>query len=461
MGDKGPSMRWQMIQPNMTKAINPALVTVLGCLILCASWTDVFRAGRWGTPASLAEAGVIVVSGLAVIAAFRARQVLLQDWVFMGFLVLAAISAALSPNTKSLSYLLAYGFAFAGLAVIARLAAKNLGRYYPLLMRINAIAVLFIAAFSVLEFLLRYYGDYSIQYFIPRGNIADATLYIFPRSYGFSEEPTYLSWYLNTLGILAIWNISYWGINLFGRCALYALILLANFMTFSLAGAGALIVAWILSGVAILVIDSGPTRLLALASKRQLLPILLTSLIFLAMAVVATSTPKSLFSPTRVVIGQTLPASAQAIIPDTSGEPDAVERLMDKVRGGTEDARQSRWTAHLKLAGDRPWLGWGPGYLASQGGDSSNNLFIFVATEVGAPAALLLVVGFALVAWRIVTDRRAGAIVFFAAFVAGIIHLLSMSQFYHPCLWLVVILYEVFRASEKEPEQYSESTSVL
>lgn len=140
-------------------------------------------------------------------------------------------------------YLLVYTFfyvvLFYGFAILLKIYGL------PIFLKYNAISVVLISIFVILDFVLIYYFGFDVQSYIPRiGPVPDATvLGVFRRAYGFSNEPTNLSAYLLAMGGVAIY---YWT-KLKVRFSLYnsIVVMIALFLTFSGSALGGLAIALI------------------------------------------------------------------------------------------------------------------------------------------------------------------------------------------------------------------------
>lgn len=127
-----------------------------------------------------------------------------HDYYALAFVELTIVSALLHPNNKSVFYILVYALSYIVFSIGLRLIGERHDYSQPLL-NANLMAVIAVSAFCVVEFFLEAYFKFDIQEHLPRLNRGNAicTLGV-PRAYGPAIEPTYLSWYFNTLGLLAI-----------------------------------------------------------------------------------------------------------------------------------------------------------------------------------------------------------------------------------------------------------------
>jgi O-antigen ligase len=110
----------------------------------------------------------------------------------------------------------------------------------------------------------------------------------------------------------------------------------------------------------------------------------------------------------------------------------------------TSSTRLDRWSAGLQkfLDADNPLFGYGPGYFSSADELSTLSWYLMVLVESGLISFLLIIIFFGLVFSRIVCMRHQARPAFLIGFVAGCGHLLVISTFYHPFIWLLMaILY--------------------
>jgi len=430
-------------------------LVAISLLYFCASWTNAFGFGRWFYAPTIL---VCVVSALAVMRAIKDRDFRLaftgSDLAFIGFLGWTAVACVMSPNAKTLGYVYAYTFTFIGMAIILRLAVTRYSLYLPQFYRTNEFGVLLVCCFCLVEFVSRYSVGMSIQNIVPRGVDATAVYFIFPRVYGFSEEPTYLCWYLNTLGLLAVYT--QWTLRGRGaRPRVFTAIVTTTWgLTFSAAGFAFLLLSLAVAVVVWLIKNSGNARRAAENWRTWLWNGLLVGAVILILCFVLTRDYRPVLAGVFNAVHVSWKPTGVSLIDLTSdaasGSSTFLQGMLEKVTL-TEDhgiPRIQQWRNHLQLALQHPWFGLGPGYFSSQGEDSSLNLFIFVAAEQGLPAMVLLVVGFALTGLRILRSSIRGAPIFLAGYTAGTAHLLTMTQHFHPALWLLVAAFFAAEAAD-------------
>ncbi len=408
-------------------------IRILACgVFFFASWTHAFAIGTHGTIPNLLLAACFSLAGLHWLTSGRALYV---DWkshdiVLLAFLTVTVFAGVLASNSKTVNYLIAYLFSFLALAIAMREVFFRYGASRPFLVA-NAIGVLFVSAFVIAEFFLNVLLQIDIQDWIVRTTPADALYFIFPRAYGLSEEPTYLAWYYNTLGTVAA--ASLWAtksINGSVRLLLTVLIATGYCLTFSAAGFVFLVVAAVAAALAELL------RRFLVHERRAL------DLRLIGWA-----------GATGLAI---LLVAYANWIPDTLPVRDFFGGLVDKItlsQAGPED-RAPRWAADFARALGKPLFGHGPGYLSSVNQGSSLNLFLFVALEQGVIASGLLMLFYLTVGLRIWTSNFRYRLAILVAYIAGVLHFMTMTQHYHPCLWLLIVLAEILRAEARQPSDF-------
>lgn len=506
--------------------IQRALIPSLCAAFFLATWTNAFSLG--GIPLPLIFIAMALSLGVIgwLLSGNRAKPELsASDWAFMAFLGWSIIAAAISPNPKSVRYLLAYALSFAAMGIALRWLLVAQADRVRVLLAANAAGLLFVSIFCLVEFIGRYHLGVSVQDAIPRTVVANAVYFRFPRVYGFAEEPTYLAWHFNVLAPIAIdfvWRRQ--SLGLLSKALYTSTLFVTWVLTFSAAGYVFLAVG---AAFAILLklAKGGSAPLLGATNRRSILiGVATTALLAICQLGLLTASygtqPAAVaarlgrdMSAAPVVGGvvqgysqfmerwrESLPASqvrpaepsaaemgvdhgAPAGAPETAqvrpAEPSAPEAGVDnrapapappEITGGgpaplsvtdptyaSGDSgvldgmlrkltlsethgtpRLRRWSEHAALALDRPFFGWGPGFFSSRQEYSSLNLFVFVAVEQGLPGVMLLALGLLMAGMRIAGSAAPGASMLMMSYVAGILHFLTMTQHYHPALWLLL-----------------------
>ena len=131
----------------------------------------------------------------------------------------------INPSLTALNYLIVYSYTFVFIYFSIKYYLLKIG--WESFIRISNIGLYLVILFVIISFIIFQITGVNIQSFIPRiGPSPDAIMSgIFLRAYGFSNEPTNLSAYFLSFGLLAIFH-----------CTKYnkkSLILLISFLLFS------------------------------------------------------------------------------------------------------------------------------------------------------------------------------------------------------------------------------------
>jgi hypothetical protein len=417
------------------------------------------------------------------------------------FIAVTAAAALVAPNSRSAVYLIVYAVTFVGFLYLLRQAIASMGPWRQRLLNINMYAVFAFAALCIVEFMVRGYLRIEINEYLPRlaRGVATCALLI-PRTYALAIEPTYLAWYFNTLGLLGLAHL--WrGASRARRAkiGLSILFVVAYMLTFAVAagislGAG---VAITIAYFAALGFGDRFARLREFAfAARQGAAVGATCIsagvaVYLLAIYAAGGAPNVascmgrgvskaqltlVTNETRVVVPQgvtitpglstTPPPTAQAApggatsadgsaaapapagaTPSLSAPPAAVAAQPPsiKVPSPTERIKVDRgrsetWERDIRLALQKPWLGWGPGYKASTDEYSSLSLLLFVGLEQGVFAALTCLLVFVLAFRKIDLVQSPLRNLYLVTFAAGAFHLMTMTQHFYTNLWLLLAL---------------------
>lgn len=399
-----------------------AIVRFLACCYLFfASWTEAFAIGPWLPLPSLF--GFLAIALYFPLKGERMTFGAMRKEDFLLLLLVCAVtfSALVHPNDKTVNYLLAYFVTFLLLYLLMKQvfvslvpAEKALG--------VNAAAVMLTAFFVVfVEFIPKTFLGFDIQQFTLRSVVADAAyLGIIPRAYGFSTEPTNLGFYFDTLGLVGLWHFRAWAKDRrLLRRAGSSLFAAAWLLTFSAAAMvalpfGILLAAFLLHGKKIL-------------SLRHIRPGRVV-----ALGLVAAGLGMVLHSGSEALEDYASPLVYKIMLHDTDA-----------------DSRPEKWRRDLALIEKRPLLGQGPGASAAlSGSEGSVNWYLFMTLESGLISLLPAVLFLLFSLGRMVKTPFGGRYVFVAGFSAGILHLATVSRFYDPFPWLLLILF--FTVSEAE-----------
>lgn len=391
---------------------------LLGAVYFFASWTHAFSPIPHVTiPNVLVGLSFILFWGRKIAiersAVIRFRP---EDIGFLVFIMATLLASIVSSNAKTVNYVFAYLFSFLFLAIFVRemIIEQGLSR---MLLRSNLAGVVFVSAFVLAEFFLQMTIQLDIQEYTARRTPANALYFIFPRAYGFSEEPTYLAWYFNTLGPIAITYL--WRgcrIGILYKVLMSVSVVLAYALTFSAAGFIFLPTAALIAIFARWVIER--PKAVKWQSRRMLVVGIGVLFAFLVL-------PKNL-----------------DLVPNDLPVREFGSGLIEKVtlQQSDEKSRSAQWAADLSTFLTDPILGRGPGYLSSLDRSSSLNLFIFVALEQGIVAVIALFVAYLAVGMRILTLNMQFKTAILTGYCAGVLHLNTMTQHYHQGLWLLIAL---------------------
>ena len=476
-----------------------ALNIFLVMIVLTAGITNIFFAG-----------GRLLVSMLPLVALFGAfalfvpvRQWLSaikfrpQDYALIFFFTFSALSAIALPNSKALIYLVVYYFSFVGLGIMMRNIIEKYGNWQWLNWA-NLIAIVLTSLFCIAEFSFEFLMNkpsqyvYDLQFYIPRSSPWDGQGYCgsIPRVFGLSIEPTYMGWYFNTLGFLALfflwkevkfgtysktalttiialaysltWSTSSW---LFLACGLvfafgaYAvqnglkqpfpwrahsakplylsLAMIVGFWTFIAMGERQLLqeLPSCFQGLQEKVTLSKPEN--ENASLSTQIEDLQTGQITPARKKTSQSGPNS--DPSQQAGKDQLPSKKSATGSST-GEHTTAKKSPKKLLK-SQYTRSRIWRDDFNGALKKPFLGHGIGFLSSVERSSSLNLFLFIAYEQGVLAMISLLVYYIVTGWFILKSTSPYRLVFIVTYVAGGLHLLTMTQHYYFNMWVMIGLF--------------------
>lgn len=375
--------------------------------IFVASWTNAFALSSWLPITVVVLFLTALVYGCYFLTSGNVYRLKVQAediaLCFAFFLILAL--GILQFNSKTFNYILAYFITyFIGFYFIKSVFLRSV----PLnkMLNVNLMGLIFVSAFGVSDFILQILFDIKVQYMIPRSMVADAIYQIgVPRVYGLSDEPTYLAWYFNTLGIIGIWWLSKKKWNKVLRISLYTLIVCCYLFTFS--GAGIPLMVVIGSAV-------------GFYYSRKKIQIVIYTIVGLFLA---------------------------GILVYESFDYTIIEPLIHKItfkQDGDYD-RTTLWKESISDAMDNPFIGKGLGYYSSLGKESPVNYFLFMLIEVGIFPVLFILTFYGIIIYKITMYRGPAKSVMLISIVCGVAHLITQSLFVHPCLWLAIIFFYKFQ----------------
>lgn len=385
--------------------------------IILSSWTNAFAITSWLTIPTLLLLLIIISYTIYIISNNTTFKIginySLEDYVLLIILILILILSVILNNSKTINYVLAYLITFlGGYLMIKTIITKHLK--FREVMNSNLIGVLIVGYFGFIDFFLQVFVDIKIQDSIPRSMKADAIhMQMFlPRNYGFSEEPTYLAWYLNTLGLIALWWLF---VKVKLNLSLKIMITIPIFITYLTTFSGA--------GIPLLLFWT----IVVMFFKGNYKDRVAFFIIFLII----------------VLLGS---------IAFNSDFYDLIEPIIKKAtfQQDKDGDRGNLWALRIKDFSKSPILGLGLGYYSSIGEESPVNYFLFILLELGIFPIAFYFVFYATVFVKLFRYSGDGNKVFLIAFGAGVSHLLTQSLFFHPCLWLLIIFFQKLKYSKNE-----------
>ncbi len=393
---------------------------LIAAIFFFASWTDAFSFFAWiSIPIVLSCVFIIITFIIQGKNAFQFNSD--SDKISFLLISLLLISAAYNSNASSTNYIFTYIFAFIFLNIYLRNGIVRYGNYGTIKIA-NIVSVLFIATFIYLDFYFEFFLGNSLQIYLSRSVEPIATYFIFPRAYAFSEEPTYLGWYLNTLGIMALYH----GFQYLKHHNYLKLLLIVYFfgswvLTFSAATFAFLPFAFCLVWVIFLLKNKGKVHI----NFKRIFVYLVTvvCLVYILVGVIELRILSSFF-----------------------------EGMIDKISFNStgDNVRSIRLSSDLGIAFQNILLGKGPGYFASLDQGSSLNLFLFITLEAGIGAFLLLIAFYATKFKDIILSNSQESFIYAVTFVAGVAHLSTMTQYYHLNIWLLLSMFHLSLNSNKD-----------
>ena len=338
----------------------------------------------------------------------------LHDIVLVIFLLYLYIFSLINYSEKTWTYLAAYSFIFILLNYGCRAIFRNF--HVRTIFIYNLLGVLLTCIFVVSDFAAFHYLFIDLQQYIPRFGPSTQALYwqgTFRRSYGFSTEPGILVFYLNTLGLIALWT-AFKFLSKTMAIGFLAIFGTAWFTTFS-AGCTASLIAAIAVAVATRVVASGPVFVV----KRGAL--------FIILIVV-------------LVVGYL----------SLSGGIEVATPILEKLTfqdANVGSMRLERWQFALSEIASQP-LGVGGLGSASEQGIAVLSWYLLLGMEVGVFPVFMIMFYISLNFWR--AARLSGSVGFIltASIAAGAIQLFAISSFFHPFLWVSMAMASAFAAEK-------------
>jgi len=388
--------------------------------IYCISWTQVFRIHPWLPVHVVLGISIFILFFLTISIQNKKLKIPLslyhsEDIFLILGIIFIIFSAIINAGNKSINYILAYIYIF----IIGYLLFKGiffLKTKAKKLLMANALGVLFVCMLAVLETLLYLLFDINIQNYIPRGTggVGVATyLDFFHRSYAFATEPTILAFYLNTLGPIGLWQWWQTSIRKIWKIAISILFFLALISTFSPTVFTFLPFAFLVS-LTLVFFDS-------VVKKKKIL--------------LSLKTPVFLIAILLIVVLSSL------CLPLVSKVKYFSNGIYEKITLESQTTRTTLWETGIKDLQKNPLVGKGIGTTV---GVSNINWYIYLAKEGGMISLLPFLIFFALTIFRILKSRMKGKRWFLTGFLAGIMHLAVISTFFHPFIWVLLIIFNVY-----------------
>ena len=379
--------------------------------ILSAGITGVLRLGPW-----LPLSNVFLIMLLPwLLASFK--RLCRSDLAIVLLYVVLGISSILHPNTKTLNYLLAYGWVFGvmylGFTGFLKVANRDT---LDKVLRVNSGIILFTAAWSISEFVLDIFGVYDLKNLLPRVKEASAIYTVgIKRSYGFATEPTTLALYFNIMSPYAVllWRREFRGLKFFLRLLI---LFLGWFLTFSASGYLFLVSAIISSYV--------------LLRKSKFFNIRnITTLIFIGCLIYYL------------------------------GNLEFFDKIVDKIslknNGTSATQRTEVALVALERFRESPFLGKGVGLASSRNEMSAINWYLEILVN-GGMVGLSLLLYFLYHKFIMIRhiSRRVGLLPM-VSFLSGVFGFITISTFYNPFFWISLAL------AHKLNNIYDESSKCL
>ncbi len=376
--------------------------------IFTISWTNAFSLSQWLTiPNLFIVLSSVVFLFLILFYDYKIKKLDNEDYILILIFLSQLILSSFNITSKFFNYSLAFFYSFFIIYYLNKIISISFFRYDDLL-KYNFYAVLFISIFGLSEFFLNYSFNFSIQSYIPRSSIASADYNLIDkvifRTYVFSEEPTYLAWYLNTLGLISFLYLKKIK-NVFKRLLLFLPVIVTYISTFSAAGFILIISSFLIYNI--------------FYFRIKLIFGILLSIFF------------TLFFVSYYI--------------DLEILQELVNPLTNKITfQQLEDGdRLPEWTKAWYLLLNKPIIGHGLGYYSSLGQYTPMNFFLYISVESGLFITLLIIVFYITKFLKLIKLNSKEKPYFIIALISGIGHLFTQSLFYHPNLWFLIILIDL------------------
>lgn len=383
-------------------------ISILFLFIFTISWSNAFVLGR-NFPIYLAFSFLLFFISPFYLHKFKYLPKNLfgvNDLFLLFFLTSILISSLFNVNSKTSNYLLAYFTVFVFKYLLIKIWFTKTTTIQ--ILKINYYGVLFVAIFVLIEVPFHSFFNINPQIYHYPHVLKDAILYAFApgvyiyRGFGLAIEPTYLSYYFNTLGMLAI----YYSIYYQKKSTLSILVIFAaNFLTFSIGG----FIFLIISFFAVVILIIGKTQKIKV---RHIIVFIFFTLVLLTIGL-------SIY--------------------------EYIERLFVKINFWDAEFTGSGRLTYIKnslaLMGDFDYLtGIGLGGLSDIGYVSPTNLYVFIFVESGIVSLVLFILFLIFSIPNKLNVRKPFFAFALIGFFAGVLHFNIMSTFYHPALWVLIAI---------------------
>ena len=334
-----------------------------------------------------------------------------EDLLLGLLLICLTLAAVIHPREASINYIAAYSYVFLGGFLVIKGAMYN---YLSLRIILNwvLVGVLVTALGSIVEFGITFFFDIDLNPYLYRLRPSEAMYgFIFPRSAAFSTEPGILAFYLETLGLIAVWTLwkrswsFYW--KLIGTVTIFFGWILA----FSAASVAALTVGGVLALTFKFMFSH---KLYTGALPFLIVPLLLVGVVLLLQFAKDT------------LLGQIL-----------------LKITLQGDQIGSAGTRLELWTMGLEKVAEQPFFGEGPGTASSEDRVSNISWYLFLMVEAGVLTSAPVFLFLAAKIGRIWNASVPGKYWYMTGFLAGAIHLSVISTFFHPFLWTLLIVFDI------------------
>lgn len=406
--------------------MNRLINFLLYLYIFVSSWTMAYKIGGWFTIPNIIIMILVSLYCLNLLQKGKIKTAVykIEDM----FLILGIFFITLSclVNSGNVNYIFAYFFVFCILYLIVKQMFYEFSDTEKLF-KINTISIGLVVTFIILEFLCHYILDINIRERLKFGIINEATyLARFHRSYGFSTEPTNLGYYLNALGPIALWYLyetkKYSKIFKVSMTILYILGLATTF-------SAAAFVSFFVSLAMVIFIYCFKNKNINVSSNKILIMMLLLMVIVSALMINKFTFNKNLD------IGYYI-------------EP-IIKKITLSGQSNIEDSRIDRWQRDLISFKESPLLGYGPGMTTIYHGGSSANWYLNVLIEDGMLALICIITFFFITFLRIYKSNIKNKYYFMVGYLSSVIHLSTLSTFYDPAIWLLLVIFHVYNERGK------------